>query len=229
MNTLRDHLGRAVTIDEDRVMTLRFLKHGCPDGEYSIEGPGIDMTFYRIDGIVFPSGGTIDGFAMPARSRAECIETFWRESLEEAPADEAAPCMDYGDPVPEEDRTVDPVDGAILCDECADDRAEQRLVSGDRSVEGLMAQRKAAFGRWAIQGFLTYRGEDVSLVDGPDQDKIGYHSRLYHGLAGLTEVLRHIDELNEEDPEFRGTVERAWEEWLGSEECRRVYDGEQAV
>jgi len=80
MNTLRDHLGRAVTTDEARGMALRFLKHGCPDGEYSIEGPGIDMTFYRIDGIVYPSGGTIDGQGMPIRSREECIEMFGGEA-----------------------------------------------------------------------------------------------------------------------------------------------------
>src|SRR4051812_18179996 len=76
MNTLRDHLGRVVTIDEDRDMTLRFLKHRCPDGEYYVEGPGIDMKYYRINGIVYPSGGTIDGQGMPIRSRAECIEVF---------------------------------------------------------------------------------------------------------------------------------------------------------
>lgn len=225
MNTLRNHFGQVVTLDEDREAALRFLKHGCPDGEFSIEGPGIDMTFYRIDGMVYPSGGTIDGQRMPTRSRAECIETFWRGPEEEAHADEAVPCMDCGQPVPEGEVSVDPVDGEALCDDCADDRAERRIEGGDRSVDGLMAQRKAAFVRWSFAtSHLTYRGEDVSLIAGPGQDQIGYCRRLYDGISGLTQVLLQIDELFEDDPETRGAVWRAWEEWLRSEECRRVHE-----
>ena len=48
---LRDQAGRVVTF-ATRDLTLRWLKQECPDGEYSIEGPGIDMTFYRIKGVV---------------------------------------------------------------------------------------------------------------------------------------------------------------------------------
>jgi hypothetical protein len=76
MYTLRDCHGQVVTIDDNRDFTLKYLKHGCPDGEYSIEGPDIDMTFFRILAIVYPSGGTIDGMRMPPRSRSECVETF---------------------------------------------------------------------------------------------------------------------------------------------------------
>lgn len=72
---LRDQAGRVVTF-ATRDLTLRWLKQECPDGEYSIEGPGIDMTFYRIKGVVYPSGGTIDGEKMPPRSREEFVDAF---------------------------------------------------------------------------------------------------------------------------------------------------------
>ena len=72
---LRDETGRVVTV-ASRDLTLRWLKQECPDGEYSIEGPGIDMTFYRIKGVVYPSGGTFDGEKMPPRSREECVDAF---------------------------------------------------------------------------------------------------------------------------------------------------------
>jgi hypothetical protein len=76
---LRDHLGRIVAITPTRDLCLRYLKHEVGDGEYSIEGPGIDMTFYRLEGIVYPSGGTIDGAKMPPRSKEECIKVFGRK------------------------------------------------------------------------------------------------------------------------------------------------------
>lgn len=72
---LRDETGRVVTI-ATRDLSLRWLKHECQDGEYSIEGPAIDMTFYRINGVVYPSGGFMDGESMPPRSREECIQVF---------------------------------------------------------------------------------------------------------------------------------------------------------
>ena len=72
---LRDDKGRLVTI-APRELALRYLKHELPDGDYSIEGPGIDMVFYRHEGVVYPSGGTIDGKRMPPRSREGCVDTF---------------------------------------------------------------------------------------------------------------------------------------------------------
>jgi len=141
------------------------------------------------------------------------------------PADEVTSCMDCGHPLSDDQRIADSVDGAILCDWCADDRAERRMEAGERSVDGLMAQRKAAFVRWSFaKSHLSYRGEDVSLVAGPDQDKIGYRRRLYDGIDGLTAVLRRIDELYEDDPELGEAVQRVWEEWLKSEECRWVHE-----
>ncbi len=74
--TLRNETGQIVTIVPTRDLAFRYIKHECPDGEYSIVGPGIDMTFYRINGVAYPSGGTIDGQKIPPRSRVECIKTF---------------------------------------------------------------------------------------------------------------------------------------------------------
>ena len=54
----------------------RYMKHHVDDGMYSIKGPGIDMTYYRIDGIVYPSGGSQDGRVVPHRTREECRLAF---------------------------------------------------------------------------------------------------------------------------------------------------------
>lgn len=59
-----------------RDQMVRYLKHHSGDGRYSIKGPGIDMTYYRIDGVVYPSGGSQDGQFVPYRTREECILTF---------------------------------------------------------------------------------------------------------------------------------------------------------
>jgi hypothetical protein len=75
--TLTDAGGEIITIC-DRDLAIRWLKHECPDGDYSIEGPDIDLKYYRIDGIVYPAGGTIDGGTMPIRTREECIAFFSR-------------------------------------------------------------------------------------------------------------------------------------------------------
>ena len=74
--TIRNGMGQIVTIVHDRRLAFAWLKQESPDGDYSIEGPGLDMTYYRVDGVLYPSGGTIDGQRMPPRSRAECVETF---------------------------------------------------------------------------------------------------------------------------------------------------------
>jgi hypothetical protein len=41
-----------------------------------VQGPGIDLQLIRIDGVVYPNGGTVDGRAMPSRSPAECVALF---------------------------------------------------------------------------------------------------------------------------------------------------------
>ena len=56
-----------------RDFCFRWLKEMCPDGEYIVRGPGIDLSFYRIGGVVYPCGGTVDGNVMPTRSLAECV------------------------------------------------------------------------------------------------------------------------------------------------------------
>jgi hypothetical protein len=70
-------------IDNHKVLTIaprdlamRYLKHDCPDGEYAIQGPGINMLFYRIEGVIYPGGGEIDGEVIPLRSRDECKAFF---------------------------------------------------------------------------------------------------------------------------------------------------------
>jgi hypothetical protein len=59
-----------------RDQMARYMKHHLDDGMYSIKGPGIDMTYYRIDGIVYPSGGSQDGRVVPHRTREECSLAF---------------------------------------------------------------------------------------------------------------------------------------------------------
>jgi hypothetical protein len=59
-----------------RDQITRFLKHHVEDGMYAVEEPGIDMTYYRIAGAVFPCGGTRDGVRMPPRNRGEYVRVF---------------------------------------------------------------------------------------------------------------------------------------------------------
>lgn len=59
-----------------RELALRYLKHQCPDGEYVIQGPGINMIFYRIEGVIYPGGGEMDGDIVDLRSPEECKEFF---------------------------------------------------------------------------------------------------------------------------------------------------------
>ena len=62
-----------------RDMIFRYIKHHVADGMYAIEGPDIDMSYYRIEGVIFPCGGTQDGVKMPPRSREECQSVFLNE------------------------------------------------------------------------------------------------------------------------------------------------------
>ena len=59
-----------------RDFCFQWLKHQCPDGEYAVRGRDIDLSFYRLEGIVYPSGGAVDGNLMPTRSLAECLSAF---------------------------------------------------------------------------------------------------------------------------------------------------------
>ncbi len=74
-HALKDTNGRTVAMGSLQQMT-GFLKHHVPDGDYAIEGTGTNATFYRINGVVYPSGGMIAGQRLPPRSREECVETF---------------------------------------------------------------------------------------------------------------------------------------------------------
>ena len=70
--TLKDEAGEIVTIC-DRELGIKWMKLECPDGGYTVVGPDINLKYYRIDGIVYPAGGTIDGGTMPTRAREECV------------------------------------------------------------------------------------------------------------------------------------------------------------
>lgn len=71
----RDASGRTVG-QAPRELLLRYLKHHLPDGDYRVDGPGIDVRFYRIKGVLYPYGGVIDGTAFPTLSRDECVAFF---------------------------------------------------------------------------------------------------------------------------------------------------------
>lgn len=75
MFKLIDGWGRTVAVG-DFGLTVRMLKHHVEDGDYAIEGPDTDATFYRIGGVVYPSGGVIDGLRVTPRSKEECVEAF---------------------------------------------------------------------------------------------------------------------------------------------------------
>lgn len=72
---LMNEKGKTIAMGS-RDLMLRYLKHNAPDGMYAIEGPAINMTYYRIDGTVYPCGGTQDDVDMSPRSREECQQFF---------------------------------------------------------------------------------------------------------------------------------------------------------
>ena len=74
---LRDGKATIITI-ASKDLVFRYLKHHCPDGDYSIEGPDVNCTLYRKDGIVYPSSGTIDGVQFQPHNLEECKEFFNR-------------------------------------------------------------------------------------------------------------------------------------------------------
>jgi hypothetical protein len=69
---LRNDRGQIVTVADRRDLVLRYLKHHAPDGDYTVDGPGIDAVFYRMGGVVYPAAGVIDGVELTPRSREEC-------------------------------------------------------------------------------------------------------------------------------------------------------------
>jgi hypothetical protein len=73
--TLRNDKGEILTI-ASQDLVQRFLKHHCPDGNYTIEGPDTDLILHRINGMVYPAGGTLNGQKVPPRSRQECVVEF---------------------------------------------------------------------------------------------------------------------------------------------------------
>jgi hypothetical protein len=57
--TLRDTDDRVWSVGPTE-LCFRFLKQTCPDGAYTIKGPGVDIVLRRQDGVVYPVAGTID-------------------------------------------------------------------------------------------------------------------------------------------------------------------------
>ena len=72
---VRDEAARVVTVAPLR-LAVRFLKHECLDGEYSLEGPGADCTITRKNGVLYPSSGILDGVQFNLRNREECQRFF---------------------------------------------------------------------------------------------------------------------------------------------------------
>jgi hypothetical protein len=70
---IRDANAKLITI-ADRGMVFRYLKHHCQDGDYTIVGPGIDIVCHRVNGVVYPASGVIDGERLPPRSPQQCLE-----------------------------------------------------------------------------------------------------------------------------------------------------------
>jgi hypothetical protein len=75
MTYLRDDKGEVITADLDRYLVLGFLKD-VPDGKYSVTGPGIDATYCRIDGLVYPTGGILDGVPFKSLFGKNGIESY---------------------------------------------------------------------------------------------------------------------------------------------------------
>lgn len=69
---MTDSNGKRVVI-APREYVFRYLRHHVPDGDYAVEGPGVDATFYRIKGMIYVSSGVIDDVVFPPRSREECL------------------------------------------------------------------------------------------------------------------------------------------------------------
>ncbi len=80
--SLVDANGRTVAMGS-RDQMFSTLKHHKPDGEYAIVGPRINMTFYRENGMVFPSSGFIDGGRTTPRNKQECIEVLLEAGQDE--------------------------------------------------------------------------------------------------------------------------------------------------
>jgi hypothetical protein len=72
---VRDESARVVTVAPLR-LAVRFLKHECRDGEYSLEGPGVDCTITRKGGVLYPSSGVLNGVRFDPRNREECQRFF---------------------------------------------------------------------------------------------------------------------------------------------------------
>lgn len=74
---VRDEKAQTITVAPLQ-LAIRFLKHECADGEYSLEGPDADCTLTRKDGVVYPSSGVINGVRFDPRNSAECRRFFER-------------------------------------------------------------------------------------------------------------------------------------------------------
>jgi len=72
---VRDEFARVVTVAPLR-LAVRFLKHECRDGEYSLEGPGANCTITRRGGVLYPSSGVLNGVRFDPRNREECQRFF---------------------------------------------------------------------------------------------------------------------------------------------------------
>jgi hypothetical protein len=68
---LRDEMNGIVGIGT-RDQIDRFLRRYVPDGTYTMTGPGVDVTYRRHNGVVYPVRGVLDGRKLP--SLDDCLE-----------------------------------------------------------------------------------------------------------------------------------------------------------
>jgi hypothetical protein len=88
------------------------------------------------------------------------------------------------------------------------------------SVKKILDERKTAFKRWSYgKSWLEYRGMEVSLGGGPDQNEIEFNQGIYETLD---EVFEIIDEMDDDEECMAEEVRVAWESWLNSGEAARI-------
>jgi hypothetical protein len=70
--TLRNCIGKIVTI-APLDLCFRYVKHNCPDGDYSIEGPNTNLILQRHQGFVYPTGGRLNDQEIPPQTLLEAM------------------------------------------------------------------------------------------------------------------------------------------------------------
>ena len=112
------------------------------------------------------------------------------------------------------------MDTAVNYEMRAAESDDEINVGCTMSMEEILEERKIALKRWSYgKSWLEYRGMEVSLEGGPDQDEIEFNEGIYETLE---EVFEIIDEMGDDEEGVPEAVRIAWEGWLESEEAARI-------